>query len=73
MKKLFLLFSHTLNAIQLEDAKNTLGVEAFVELLCETCGVKLPKTIILCAEDQSHIECRECFALSYLESVKEKI
>jgi hypothetical protein len=32
MKKLFLLFSHTLTAIQLEDAKDTLGVEAFVEL-----------------------------------------
>ncbi|MBU1668190.1 hypothetical protein KKC13_07195 [bacterium] len=32
MKKLFLLFSHTLTAIQLEDAKDTLGVETFVEL-----------------------------------------
>jgi len=39
---------------------------------CETCGIKLPKTIILCAEDHSHIECKICFALSYLESVNEK-
>ncbi|KIM02680.1 MAG: hypothetical protein KU29_13965 [Sulfurovum sp. FS06-10] len=31
---------------------------------CETCGVKLPKSITLCAEDHSHIECKKCFSHS---------
>jgi len=35
MKKLFLLFSHTLTEEQVEDAKNSFGVEAFVELPLE--------------------------------------
>jgi len=32
MKKLFLLFSHTLTPIQEQDAKESMGIEAFVKL-----------------------------------------
>jgi len=32
MKKLFLLFSHTLTATQEQDAKESMGIEAFVKL-----------------------------------------
>ena len=35
MKKLFLLFSHTLTTEQIVDAKKTFGVEEFVELSLE--------------------------------------
>lgn len=35
MKKMFLLFSHKLTTVQMDDAKESLGVETFVEL-CAT-------------------------------------
>ena len=39
MKKLFLLFSHTLTSKQAEDAKKSLGIDEFIELPKELQGI----------------------------------